>query len=117
MLYSDFNTLSKDQEQLISSENTFDYIEGFVMTGPVNNWRFTFNTKELLQASKLSSKGKTLYGLELAMYFNPEDVNVTNQVRISHALPPLPLLWLKLFFHGVQCIVLAVYFISNYTLV
>ncbi|KMT18125.1 hypothetical protein BVRB_2g031540 [Beta vulgaris subsp. vulgaris] len=79
MLYSDFNTFSKDQEQLISAENTFDYIEGFVMTGPANNWRFTFNTKELLQASKLTSKGKTLYGLELAMYFNPEDANVTNQ--------------------------------------
>ncbi|XP_010672924.2 cytokinin dehydrogenase 1 [Beta vulgaris subsp. vulgaris] len=91
VLYSDFNLFTKDQEQLISSDNTFDYIEGFVIinrTGLVNNWRSTFSPKEPLQASQFSSEGKTLYCLEMAKYFNPEDANIINQ-KVEYILSKL----------------------------
>ena len=84
VLYSNFTLFTKDQEKLIS-DNSFDYVEGFVIknrTGLVNNWRSTFSPKYPLQASQFSSEGKTLYCLEMAKYFNPEDVNTINRVRI-----------------------------------
>ncbi|KAK4783962.1 hypothetical protein SAY86_018330 [Trapa natans] len=75
VLYHDFSSFSKDQEQLISLEGAFDYIEGFVMvnrTGLLNNWRSSFNPKDPVQASQFNSEGKTLYCLELAKYFDPD---------------------------------------------
>lgn len=86
MLYSDFSLFSKDQELLISAENSFDYIEGFVIinrTGLLNNWRSSFNPKDPIQASQFNSDGKTLYCLEMAKYFNPEETDVMDQVRHS----------------------------------
>ncbi|OMO51120.1 hypothetical protein CCACVL1_29990 [Corchorus capsularis] len=82
VLYSEFSTFSNDQEHLISSENSFDYIEGFVIinrTGLLNNWRSSFNPKDPIQASQFSSDGKILYCLEMAKYFNPEDTDIVNQ--------------------------------------
>ncbi|XP_021746151.1 cytokinin dehydrogenase 1-like [Chenopodium quinoa] len=76
VLYSNFKLFTKDQEQLISLNNTFDYIQGFVMTGLSSN----FSRKNPLQAGPPSrSEGKILYCLEVAKYFNPEDTNTTNQ--------------------------------------
>lgn len=82
VLYSDFSTFSNDQEQLISSKDSFDYVEGFVIinkTGLLNNWRSTFNPKDPLLARKFSSDGKVLYCLEVAKYFNPEETTHTDQ--------------------------------------
>lgn len=84
VLYSDFSLFTKDQEHLISSQDSFDYIEGFVMinrTGLLNNWRSSFNPKNPIQASQFRSNGRTLYCLEMAKYFNPDDPTDTiNQV-------------------------------------
>lgn len=84
VLYSDFSLFSEDQEHLISTQDSFDYIEGFVMinrTGLLNNWRSSFNPKNPLQASRFRSDGRTLYCLEMAKYFNPDDpTDVINQV-------------------------------------
>ncbi|XVE75557.1 hypothetical protein DITRI_Ditri12bG0103000 [Diplodiscus trichospermus] len=82
VLYSEFSTFSNDQEHLISSENSFDYIEGFVLinrTGLLNNWRSSFNPKDPILASQFSSDGKILYCLEMAKYFNPDDTDILNQ--------------------------------------
>ncbi|GAB4843894.1 Cytokinin dehydrogenase 1 [Ancistrocladus abbreviatus] len=82
VLYSDFYSFTNDQERLISMENTFDYIEGFVIinrTGLVNNWRSSFKPKDPLQASQFISDGKTLFCLEMAKYFNPEDADIMNK--------------------------------------
>ncbi|CAN4089855.1 unnamed protein product [Withania somnifera] len=82
VLYSDFSTFSNDQEQLISSKDSFDYVEGFVIinkTGLLNNWRSTFNPKDPLLARTFSSEGKVLYCLEVAKYFNPEETTNTDQ--------------------------------------
>ncbi|GAV60417.1 FAD_binding_4 domain-containing protein/Cytokin-bind domain-containing protein [Cephalotus follicularis] len=91
MLYSEFSVFSKDQESLILSENSFDYIEGFVIinrTGLLNNWRSSFNPKDPLQASQFNSYGKTLYCLEVAKYFNPDEANIVNQ-KIERLLSKL----------------------------
>ncbi|CAN6586366.1 unnamed protein product [Malus baccata var. baccata] len=83
VLYLDFSSFSKDQEYLIASENSFDYIEGFVIlnrTGLLNNWRSSFNPKDPMQASQFKSDGKTLYCLEMAKYFNPDVTNVIDQI-------------------------------------
>ncbi|XP_022744792.1 cytokinin dehydrogenase 6-like [Durio zibethinus] len=82
VLYTDFATFARDQEKLISGETTFDYIEGFVIinrTGLLNNWRSSFNPQDPVQASQFKSDGKTLFCLELAKYFNPEETAVVNQ--------------------------------------
>ncbi|RDY03199.1 Cytokinin dehydrogenase 6, partial [Mucuna pruriens] len=87
VLYSDFTAFTRDQEQLISAENTFDYIEGFVIinrTGLLNNWRLSFNPQDPVQASHFKSDGRTLFCLELAKYFNVEESDAANQEVEKH---------------------------------
>lgn len=86
MLYSDFTAFTRDQEHLISAENKFDYIEGFVIinrTGLVNNWRSSFNPQDPAQASQFKSDGKTLFCLEMAKYFNLDNAEMVNEVRAT----------------------------------
>nr|BAM74647.1 cytokinin oxidase/dehydrogenase [Torenia fournieri] len=76
VLYSDFSTFTRDQEHLISAENTFDYIEGLAIvnrTGLVNNWRSSFNPEDPVRASQFVSDGRTLFCLELTKNFNPDE--------------------------------------------
>ncbi|KAK8478593.1 hypothetical protein V6N13_122257 [Hibiscus sabdariffa] len=82
VLYTDFITFARDQEKLISGESAFDYIEGFVIinrTGLLNNWRSSFSPQDPVQASQFKSDGRTLFCLELAKYFNPEEMALVNQ--------------------------------------
>ncbi|KAM7264994.1 hypothetical protein ACFE04_002677 [Oxalis oulophora] len=91
VLYSDFNTFSRDQELLISAKNTFDYVEGLVIinrTGLLNNWRTSFNPQDPAQASKFKSDGKTLFCLEMAKYFNVEKKDVAHK-EIENVLSQL----------------------------
>ncbi|GKV27650.1 hypothetical protein SLEP1_g36789 [Rubroshorea leprosula] len=91
VLYSEFSTFSNDQEHLISSENTFDYIEGFVIinrTGLLNNWRLSFKPKDPIQANQFSSDGKILYCLEVAKYFDPDEIEEVNK-KIERLLSEL----------------------------
>ncbi|KAK8942519.1 Cytokinin dehydrogenase 9 [Platanthera zijinensis] len=83
VLYTNFTSFTEDQEMLISSEETFDYIEGFVIinrTGILNNWRSSFNPKDPVQASHFNSEGKTLFCLEMTKNFDPE-----NHEKMMHA--------------------------------
>lgn len=83
VLYSNFSVFAKDQELLISSEKTFDYIEGSVIinrTGILNNWRSSFNPQDPLQASYFRSDGRTLFCLELTKNFDSEETDIMNQV-------------------------------------
>lgn len=85
-LYSDFAVFSKDQEHLISTKYSFDYIEGFVLinrTGILNNWRSSFDPNDPVQASQFVSDRATLYCLEMAMYFNSEETETMNKVSIA----------------------------------
>ncbi|XP_028776358.1 cytokinin dehydrogenase 6-like [Neltuma alba] len=87
VLYADFKAFAKDQELLISAEDAFDYIEGFVIinrTGLLNNWRSSFNPHDPVQASKFKSDGRTLFCLELAKYFDPDDNDEANQDVEKH---------------------------------
>ncbi|KAF3576694.1 hypothetical protein DY000_02035805 [Brassica cretica] len=88
-LYSDFSAFSKDQEHLISKENAFDYVEGFVIinrTDILNNWRSSFTPNDSTEANQFKSDGKTLYCLEVVKYFNSKEANSMNQVRIRLSL-------------------------------
>ncbi|WCJ33412.1 Cytokinin dehydrogenase 1 [Euphorbia peplus] len=82
VLYSDFSKFSNDQEHLISSQDSFDYIEGFVninRSDLLQSWRSSFTAKDPVQASQIISDGKTLYCLEIAKYFNPEEYDIMNK--------------------------------------
>ncbi|GMQ06909.1 hypothetical protein CsSME_00051326 [Camellia sinensis var. sinensis] len=84
VLYSAFSSFIRDQEHLISAENTFNYIEGFVIinrTGLLNNWRSSFNPQDPVQANQFQSNGRTLYCLELAKNINLEKDDIIYQVR------------------------------------
>lgn len=90
-LYSDFATFTKDQEHLISTRNAFDYLEGFVVinrTGLLNNWRSSFNPKDPIQANQFTSEGNILFCLEIAKYFNLQDVDGIDQVRFMYPISP-----------------------------
>ncbi|XP_047313265.1 cytokinin dehydrogenase 1-like [Impatiens glandulifera] len=72
ILYEDFSMFTNDQEHLISSAKTFDYIEGFVIinrTGVLNSWKSSsFNPHHPQEASEFVSEGKTLFCIEVAKY-------------------------------------------------
>ncbi|CAN6444181.1 unnamed protein product [Victoria cruziana] len=82
VLYTDFAAFTRDQEMLISEENTFDYIEGFVIinrTSLLSNWRSSFNPKDPAQASLFESHGKTLFCLEMTKNFNHGNIDSVDQ--------------------------------------
>ncbi|KAL8117008.1 hypothetical protein AgCh_023260 [Apium graveolens] len=84
VLYSDFATFSRDQEYLISADETFDYIEGFVIKNRpnlINSWKSFFDPQDPDGASDFKSDGKVLFCLELAKNFNPDKTDVVSQVR------------------------------------
>ncbi|KAL7230136.1 hypothetical protein ACSBR2_008631 [Camellia fascicularis] len=64
-----------DYLHLTVVENTFNYIEGFVIinkTGLLINSRSSFNPQDPVQANQFQSDGRTLYCLELAKNINLE---------------------------------------------
>lgn len=82
VLYSDFATFSRDQEYLISADETFDYIEGFVIKNRpnlINSWKGSFDPQDPAGASDFKSDGKVLFCLELAKNFNPDESDVIVQ--------------------------------------
>ncbi|PSS24430.1 Cytokinin dehydrogenase [Actinidia chinensis var. chinensis] len=106
VLYSDFSTFARDQEHLTSAENTFDYIEGFVIinrTGLLNNWRSFFNPQDPVQASQFESDGRTLFCLELAKNFNPDKIDMINR-EIENLLSQLSYISSTLFMSEVSYI-------------
>lgn len=69
------------------AENTFDYIEGFVIinrTGILNNWRTSFKPHDPVQASHFQSDGRVLYCLELTKNFNPDEADIMEQVSFNY---------------------------------
>ncbi|CAA0829858.1 Cytokinin dehydrogenase 1 [Striga hermonthica] len=81
-LYSDFSAFTTDQELLISSENSFDYIEGFVAinkTSLLKNWNSNFTPRDPVRADQFVSDGKILFCLEVAKYFQREDSPCVDQ--------------------------------------
>lgn len=84
MLYSDFSKFSRDQEYLISAENTFDYIEGMVIKNRVNlinSWQSSFNPQDPERVSQFKSDDKLLFCLELGKNFNADKTDIIYQVR------------------------------------
>ncbi|KAG6503171.1 cytokinin dehydrogenase 9-like [Zingiber officinale] len=87
VLYSDFTSFTEDQEMLISAKETFDYIEGFVITnrtGLINNWRSSFNPRDPVRASQFDSDGKILFCLEMTKNFNQHEAESMDQQVEQH---------------------------------
>ncbi|CAI9764729.1 unnamed protein product [Fraxinus pennsylvanica] len=106
VLYSDFDTFARDQERLISAENTFDYVEGLVIvnkTGLIHNWRSSFNPQDPAKASRFISDRRTLFCLELTKNFNPENADKIEQ-EIATILSELNYIASTLFMSEVQYI-------------
>ncbi|XP_010090224.2 cytokinin dehydrogenase 1 isoform X2 [Morus notabilis] len=104
VLYSDFSSFSKDQEHLISSQDSFNYIEGFVIinrTGLLNTWRSSFDPKDPIRASQFNSEGRTLYCLEMALYFSPNEVDSVNK-KLERLLSELSYIHSTLFLSEVS---------------
>eukprot|EP00253_Pinus_taeda_P003481 PITA_03481 len=97
VLYSDFKVFTKDQEYLISrpmGELMFDYVEGFVILnngGLLSHWRSSFfSPQNPVKVKNLSTKGRVLYCLEMAMnYMNNDtvDQDVTSLLSSLHFIP------------------------------
>ncbi|CAA0812781.1 Cytokinin dehydrogenase 1 [Striga hermonthica] len=82
VLYADFSTFANDQEHIISFENSFDYVEGFVninRTGLLKYWGSSFTPKDPVRANQFTSEGKILFCLEVAKYYNPEEKDCVDQ--------------------------------------
>ncbi|GFZ02638.1 cytokinin oxidase/dehydrogenase 6 [Actinidia rufa] len=106
VLYSDFSAFTRDQEHLISAENRFDYVEGFVIinrTGLLNNWRSSFNPEDPVQASQFESDGRTLFCLELTKHFNSDKIDMINK-EIENLLSELSYISSTLFMSEVSYI-------------
>ncbi|KAH0454250.1 hypothetical protein IEQ34_016174 [Dendrobium chrysotoxum] len=75
VLYSNFTSFTRDQEQLISlhGQQRFDYIEGFVIVdeGLINNWRSSFfSPSNPVKISSIGGGGRVLYCLELTKNYH-----------------------------------------------
>ncbi|ERN01262.1 hypothetical protein AMTR_s00002p00248240 [Amborella trichopoda] len=86
VLYSDFNTFTRDQEHLISlhGRTKFDYVEGFVIVdeGLINNWRSSFFSPRnpiKLQSIVSGSKGTVLYCLEVTKNYDEATADTVDQ--------------------------------------
>ncbi|KAL9154077.1 hypothetical protein ABFS82_10G090400 [Erythranthe guttata] len=82
LLYSDFGTLTKDQEHLISIEAP-NYVEGFLVTNEntTNDWRSSFSSPSN-QSDVVSSFKKNnglLYAIELVKYYDNQTAQTIDQ--------------------------------------
>ncbi|KAJ9697164.1 hypothetical protein PVL29_009089 [Vitis rotundifolia] len=80
MLYDDFSTFSRDQEDLISI-NGLDFLEGslFMQNSPPNNWRSSFSPSEYPRISSLISKNGIIYCLEVVKYYDELTSHTVNE--------------------------------------
>ncbi|WOK99397.1 cytokinin dehydrogenase 5 [Canna indica] len=93
VLYSNFTTFTRDQEQLISLRGSqrFDYVEGFVIVdeGLINNWRSSFfSPKNPVKISSVvgadngggGGGGGILYCLEMTKNYDDSTADSVDQV-------------------------------------
>ncbi|KAK8961648.1 Cytokinin dehydrogenase 5 [Platanthera guangdongensis] len=102
VLYSDFESFTRDQEHLISiyGRQRFDYVEGFVIVdeGLINNWRTSFfSTSNPVKISMMGKGNHILYCLELAKNYDQTNVEMIDEVspKIDYCLVDL-LVWVGL---------------------
>lgn len=75
VVYSEFDEFTRDAELLITSQESFDYVEGFVFVNsddPVNGWlSVLLDSNQAFDPTHLPKKtGPVLYCLEVALHYN-----------------------------------------------
>jgi len=96
LLYKDFSSFTKDQEQLISMNGRkqnigVDYVEGSLLMhqGPINNWRSSFfPLADHARIISLVTKHSVLYCLEVAKYYDGQSENNVDKVHLIHVQLP-----------------------------
>lgn len=89
MVYSEFNDFTRDAELLITSEETFNYVEGFVFVNSndsVTGWpSVPLNSNQSFDPTLLpKTAGPVLYYLELTLHYNNhDDPSTVNMVNLS----------------------------------
>jgi len=98
-MYTDFQSFTRDQEMLISTQKkaavedaagTFDYVEGIVIINndnPYNGWKSVPFAPQELNSSSMIPKdaGSLLYYIELAKGFDPNNIHAMEQVLLVAA--------------------------------
>jgi cytokinin dehydrogenase len=98
-MYTDFQSFTRDQEMLISTQKkaavedaagTFDYVEGIVIINndnPYNGWKSVPFAPQQLNSSSMIPKdaGSLLYYIELAKGFDPNNIHAMEQVLLVAA--------------------------------
>lgn len=89
MVYSEFDEFTHDAELLITSQESFNYVEGFVFVNsddPVTGWpSVPLNSNQSFDPTLLPNKtGPVLYYLEVALHYNNhDDPSTVNMVNLS----------------------------------
>ncbi|KAK6147707.1 hypothetical protein DH2020_018619 [Rehmannia glutinosa] len=81
LIYSDFSTFTRDQEQLISS-NAPNYVEGILITNEntTNEWRSSFSSpSRQSDIVSLLKKQGILYSIELVKYYDSQSANTIDK--------------------------------------
>lgn len=87
-MYADFTAFTRDQE-LLASQASFDYIEGFVVLkneDMSNGWNSVpFDGRKIDAAMIPDDGGPVMYYIELVKKFNWSDMDTLNQVWTAHS--------------------------------
>ncbi|KAM3397233.1 cytokinin dehydrogenase 7 isoform X1 [Capsicum galapagoense] len=91
VVYSEFDEFTRDAELLIMSEESFNYVEGFVIVNsdnPVTGWpSVPLASNQSFDPTHLPKKtGPVLYFLELALHYNKHDDSSTVNTLVEKLL-------------------------------
>ncbi|KAH0646621.1 hypothetical protein KY284_034505 [Solanum tuberosum] len=94
VVYSEFEDFTHDAELLITSQETFNYVEGFVFVNsddPVTGWpSVPLNSNQSFDPTLLPKKtGPVLYYLELVLHYNNHDDPSTLNMMVEKLLGKL----------------------------
>ncbi|XP_055819273.1 cytokinin dehydrogenase 7-like isoform X2 [Solanum dulcamara] len=91
VVYSEFNEFTHDAELLITSQESFNYVEGFVFVNsddPITGWpSVPLNSNQSFDPTLLPKKaGPILYYLEVALHYNNHDDPSTVNMMVEKLL-------------------------------
>ncbi|XP_055820353.1 cytokinin dehydrogenase 7 [Solanum dulcamara] len=94
VVYSEFDEFTNDAELLIMSQESFNYVEGFVLLNsddPITGWpSVPLNSNQIFDPIHLPKKtGSALYCLEVALHYNNQDDLSTINMVIEKLLGKL----------------------------
>lgn len=92
MVYSVFDDFTQDAESLVTRDESFDYVEGFVFVNsddPVNGWSSVpLKSDHRLDRTQIPrDAGPVLYCLEMALHYkNNDHPSTINEVNLFYMM-------------------------------